>query len=100
MFGKLDKKAVNKKLLQFNVLSPLTSSTYGALCHYWIKRRARFKRNILSQKDARLCMELTALERQNTDVSKNCKDICECPRTKDTGKTKMKFHTALDKSVC
>ena len=23
----------------------------GALFHYWIKRRARFKRNILSRKD-------------------------------------------------
>jgi hypothetical protein len=28
----------------------------GALFHYWIKKRARFKRNILSQKDARQCI--------------------------------------------
>jgi hypothetical protein len=65
----------------------------GALCHYWIKRRARFKRNILSRKDARLCMELTALERQLWRLQ-NCKDIiCACPRTNATGETKMKFHT-------
>jgi hypothetical protein len=51
-------------------LSFLTSSTYGGTMSLLDKRRSSFKRNILSRKDARLCMELTSLERQNSDVSK------------------------------
>ena len=51
----------------------------GALCHYWIKRRARFKRNILSRKDARICLELIVLERRQSYVSRNAKIFTVSP---------------------
>ena len=50
-----------------------TFSPIGAVFHFLIKRRARFKRNILSRKDARLCLELIVLERRHSDVSRTVK---------------------------